>query len=585
MIESISANQQTFQEVSFEPGLNIILAERLDESTQKDTRNGLGKSTLVEIMNFCLGADAPRGKGLCIEPLEDWVFEMVLSVAGNIVKVSREISSPNRIFIEGPTDGWVYKPEFDRKSRQQCLSLEKWRKLLGWAFFGLKDNSLKYSPSYRSLISYFVRHRPSAYNDPFRHYPQQSPWNVQINAGFLIGLNWEYAAKWQDLKDKEKNLKEMRKAFRSGFMDEVWGTMGKMRAELVRLKNRERIEKEALASFNVHPQYESIQSKANDLTAEIHELTNQNISDKRKLDLYQNAVKSEKSPSETEIEKLYESLGVHFSESIRKTLSDARIFHRQIVQNRRAFLENEIIRIERNTKERDEEIRNLTNERAAILQILQTHGALQEMNRMQEMYVETKEKLNRVISRIDSMKEVDSISRDIKTSKSDLMKTAELDYEQRHEILAYAIQFYADNSEALYENPGSLVIDITEAGYKYQVEIERSGSSGVEKMKVFCFDHMILQLAQQRGSGIDFLIHDSILYDGVDSRQKALAIEYAAKISEENGSQYICMLNSDMVPVKDFSHGFDWNSYVRLKLTDKDESGSLLGFRFERPEK
>ena len=46
------------------------------------------------------------------------------------------------------------------------------------------------------------------------------------------------------------------------------------------------------------------------------------------------------------------------------------------------------------------------------------------------------------------------------------------------------------------------------------------------------------------------------------------------------GFQYICTLNTDMVPAGDFSPGFDFDPLVRLRLTDKDPSGSLLGFRY-----
>ena len=42
MIHSVSANQQSFHTVTFTTGLNVILAERSEVSTEKDTRNGLG---------------------------------------------------------------------------------------------------------------------------------------------------------------------------------------------------------------------------------------------------------------------------------------------------------------------------------------------------------------------------------------------------------------------------------------------------------------------------------------------------------------------------------------------------------------
>lgn len=99
-------------------------------------------------------------------------------------------------------------------------------------------------------------------------------------------------------------------------------------------------------------------------------------------------------------------------------------------------------------------------------------------------------------------------------------------------------------------------------------------------MKIFCYDLMLISFARQRGLGIDFLIYDSTIFDGVDTRQQAHALELAATMSAKFGFQYICCLNTDMLPVNDFSEGFDFESLVRLRLTDTDPSGSLLGFRY-----
>ena len=60
----------------------------------------------------------------------------------------------------------------------------------------------------------------------------------------------------------------------------------------------------------------------------------------------------------------------------------------------------------------------------------------------------------------------------------------------------------------------------------------------------------------------------------------AAAIELAREVTEYKGTQYICALNSDMVPYDDFSDGFDFDKHVRCRLTDGDPSGTLLGIVF-----
>ena len=76
MIRAVRCDQPSFRTVDFQPGLNVVLAERTKASTTKDSRNGLGKTTLVEIIHFCLGSNATKGRGLLKEPLSGWTFSL-----------------------------------------------------------------------------------------------------------------------------------------------------------------------------------------------------------------------------------------------------------------------------------------------------------------------------------------------------------------------------------------------------------------------------------------------------------------------------------------------------------------------------
>jgi len=57
-------------------------------------------------------------------------------------------------------------------------------------------------------------------------------------------------------------------------------------------------------------------------------------------------------------------------------------------------------------------------------------------------------------------------------------------------------------------------------------------------------------------------------------------LQLAAKESERLGFQYICTMNSDSIPTKDFNDNFNFNSYVRVTFTDATDDGGLLGIRF-----
>lgn len=587
MIHRIAANKSSFHPVEFTPGLNVVLADRTDTSTQKDTRNGLGKSTLIDIIDFCLGSSVRQRQGLSIEPLQDWEFTLEITLAGNRVKVTRAINNPNRLFIDGTTKGWVEQPDAADLFRGKGFNLNRWRTLLGWALFGLPsfDDTQKYKPSFRSLISYFVRRGVKAYIDPFRHTHRQATWDKQLHAAFLLGLNWENVSKWQELKDQEKSIIAINEAIKSGAIEGTRGSVGELEAECIQLDGQVRRESHALNEFKVHPQYETIQNEANRITKAIHKLTNENIVDQRRLARYKESVEAETRPSSTALDKIYEETGVIFPDSVRRTLNEAKEFHSKIIENRRAFLETEIRRIDREIGFRNDEIKRLTEVRAASLIVLETHGALQEMTKLQERIVIIRGNLEKKRTWIAEIKDRNSRKRNLKIKKAELTRTAEQDHEERRDLWSVSLSLFNENSRALYETPGHLVINIDETGFRYDVEINKSGSDGVEKMKIFCFDLMLLQVISKQNNRLNFLVHDSGLYDGVDSRQRALALERASKIASATNTQYICTLNSDMIPRDDFSDGFDFNEHVRLTLTDKNPSDSLLGFYFERPSK
>ena len=172
----------------------------------------------------------------------------------------------------------------------------------------------------------------------------------------------------------------------------------------------------------------------------------------------------------------------------------------------------------------------------------------------------------------------------IKASKIELETKLQRDYEQNRTEWEKAIVLFNENSQTLYDEPGNLIINTTENGYKFDVEIHKSSSEGVGKMKIFCYDLMLVEIMNQR-RGIDFLFHDSSIFDGVDSRQRALALMHANRKALENNFQYICALNSDMIPNDDFDEGFSIDEFVRLTLKDKKPEDSTLGFHFELAKK
>lgn len=575
MIHKIWANDKRFKPVEFSAGLNVILAERTLESGQKDTRNGAGKTTLLNIVHFCLGADLHR-LSLPKDELQDWDFYISLDLCGAQLTAMRSISNAKIIEIRGDFSNLPIAPEEDSEGTIFYKN-DDWKNLLGKCLFKIQEKALaKYAPSFRSLVSYFTRKGVDAYTDPFKHFRNQKAYDMQINNAYLLGLNWLHASEAQEIRDKESATRALGSAIKAG----IAATQGELEAERVRIERELKRKSDAVKSFNVHPQYKELQEQANQLTGEIHDLTNKSLILERKLERYEETVSEEHVPDSGAVEKLFHEAGIHFADNIKRSLEEAKGFHKAIVQNRKLFLEAEISQLKNELSSNDESIKVACDKRADLLKLLKTHGALEEFSVLQEQVVEKKGELEVVKNKIADIRDMAQHKKDIKASKIELETKLQRDYEQCRTKWENAVSLFNENSEALYDEPGKLIINTTDNGYGFDVEINKSSSEGVGKMKIFCYDLMLVELMRQR-DGIDFLFHDSSIFDGVDSRQRALALMHAHRKGLEYNFQYICALNSDMIPSDDFDEGFTLDKFVRLTLKDQRPEDATLGFHFE----
>lgn len=576
MIRKIYANDPRFKSVEFHPGLNIILAERSEQSGKKDTRNGTGKTTLINVMHFCLGADLNK-LDLPTSEIKQWEFFIELDVCGEVITAKRAIDNQGIIYVFGNFATLPLPPAKDEETGEFFFKLDDWRILLGICLYNLKASYVqKYHPRFRGLISYFIRKGMDAYSSPFLHFRQQHTFDWEISNYFLLGLPWEHAAEAQIIRDKTKNIKKLNDIIKAGLIS----SQGELEAERLRLEKQIEKESTALRSFRVHPQYKEIQEQADTLTKRLHGQNNKLFVLKQKLARYEESITSETPPTNDKIEQLYEEAGVLFPDTIKRTLNEAHDFHKQIVKNRQEFLRVEVIVIKGEITSLENAIQMTTDGRASLMGLLETHGALEEFYGIQKKLLEKKELLEVIKSKLTSLNEVASHKNEVKIAKLELEAKLQRDYQETRSCWEKAVEVFSENSLALYDTPGDLIIEPSENGYKLDVEIKRGGSEGVSKMKIFCYDMMLLELFSERKC-IDFLVHDSTIFDGVDSRQRAKALNYACERASEKGIQYICAINSDMIPYDDLQESFDIEKYIAIKLGDDSPSSSLMGFHFE----
>lgn len=563
----LSANKSSFKTIQFRKGFNIIIADRDQDSGDKHSTNGLGKTLLLEIINYCLGGSP--SETLKKEEIRDWIFSLTIEIDGEEVVLKRVVKDRKK-YVEALGIEDINVDEV-------CLTLGE--KLFGLSVREVKDKSNH--PTYRTLASYFMRTYDGAFSNPFLCFAGQNALSRNNNAAFLIGLNWRLSVKFSQLKSEFNKLDNANKAIETGAFDAFGGTVGDLNSEKIDVESQLAEKMKRLENFQVHEDYRDIQAKADTLTKEIHDIINEITINSQIVERYKDSLKNENG-DDIKIEQIYEAAGAVFEKSSLRTLDDVIDFHRDVVLNRRNYLESEIELYITKNRTLDSKMEKLSNERAGYLNILKTHGALDEYTKLQDEVNKGKAKMADIESRIARLTEIKSRIDSIRIDISSIISKMRQEYSGDQPLISTAVGLFNSNSRFLYEQPGTLSIDVDKEGYKFKIDIKKAGSDGVSSMKVFCYDLMLAEYWSTIRHREFPLFHDSKIFADVDPRQVAKALEISSNKAESLDFQYICSMNSGYIPYDYLTKEFTDNlsKYTIARFNDKDERGTLLGVTF-----
>lgn len=335
MIHRIFSSLSTFKELEFHAGLNILIAKKESGSTDKQTRNRAGKTSLIEIIHFLSGANVLKDSIFRSESLKDESFGITFDLNGEKVTAIRSDKEKSKLHVQGSSF---------LTGRNQLTNSE-WITLLGERMFRLQDiaDNTGRRPTFRTLFPYFVRRQNSnAFTTPEKQAVMQQPADIQIALLYLFNLDWQIASDWQKVRDREKNLKELKKVAESGALDKLIGKASDLRTSLTVAEARLKEMKERLAEFHVLPRYRELEKEADQLTRQINELVNSNVIDTGTIRDLETAMQSEAPPALDELESIYAEAGVSLPGLAVRRYDEVRAFHESVIRNRRDYLAGEL---------------------------------------------------------------------------------------------------------------------------------------------------------------------------------------------------------------------------------------------------
>jgi len=591
MICEITSSLQTFKTIRFHCGLNILLADSLQPENAGATRNSSGKTSLIEIVHFLLGANIEEDSIFKLAELAGVTFFGTFFLRGELWRIARETVNASRIVVlEGNLERYGIKLKTDRKTEAQYLPLTTWKDLLGHCYFGLPfptSGSLfeeSYAPSFRSLIGFFARRElEGGFEHASQFYSAQQDLEAALSLSFLLGLDWQLPQAFLTLRERRRNLDRLEKATKNELFAAVLGRAAELRPQLISARRRAEKLREEVANFRVLAAYEELSSRASRAKSELQRLSRRFTVLQETIEGLRSALEGEKPPAKSEIETMFAAVGVQLPSVSMRRFDEVAKFHESVVANRRTYLAREVDRVGAELDKTRTAMEAMGAERAGVLRALDGAGALEDFKELQRQHAEAESRAAMLQEQLRIAEQIETEKTQIEIDILQLQQRLQQDLHDRHEILEEAQRLLLEFSSQLYnDRDASLQVEATRNGPSIQLHIPGDRGGGVHSVEIFLLDLVLFQLCSARLGTGRFLIHDSHLFDGVDERQVARCLLLGRDASWTFHGQYIVTMNSDVFSKLPESLWPEKDRYVVATRITDEPTGGLFGLRFSQ---
>jgi uncharacterized protein YydD (DUF2326 family) len=549
-----------FDPIKFTSGINFIYAKKDSSSDAKNSLNGVGKSMILNLIDFCLLSGETEHIKSAKEnnDLSGQYAVLEFKIGDDTFIIKRPFDTPNKAIFFGKK-GEELK-EYGNTTKNKHLS-----KILCDLCFKNDDYQGKYSDLWlRRILPFFIKSQSSKtkvnFQDPVLYMSNAKDYELIIYHLFLMGINNALFYKNFDivveLKKKSDALKEINALVTESYQIDPQTA----ESELVKLRSEIQNYEEQIAKFKLEGTYEGAENESNEITEKIKELWYQNHRDKRKIEAYEESFALDDDVNAQRVARMYKDLNELLAENIKKTLNEALSFRKNLSESRKNFLQDEISSLQKQIEERSQKIENLEGERSKLFRFLEEKEAIKDLS---EAFLSISKKKTRLGDLEGKLR----IYRDLKEKYAELSlqdKTVSTEIEKMMRSIDAPLSdfrniFFEVHDSIYKENRtrSNFIFD-TNTRKKSKVDVNvtlpSSLSYGKNKGRTLIYDLAILFSLMKRGfASPRFLIHDGI-FDGIDKAHFVSLHNFLKEKSAAFDFQYIVTINQEGT-IKDFDFG------------------------------
>lgn len=573
--------------IEFKPGVNFIFAKKIKSDNPKNSLNWLGKSLLLNFIDFCLLSSESKHIKSAKEnnDIKDYtvVLEFTIDDVGYIIK--RSLEKPNEDILFGKI--WQELGVFSNKKWDKRLSLLL-NNLIFWR--NPEYNGKIYDTWFRSLMSFFVKNQTSKskvnFSDPINYITGVSEADMIPYHLFFMNVKNTIFYKLNILNIEIKNKKSAIGEIENFIQDSYkLKDIKQAENELDRLTSIVKRDEKNIETFQLAWQYSDAERTGNQLTSEIKDLKYASFIDSKQIQEYKESFEEVDTVNTAKICKIYSELNEVFGLSVKKSLDDAILFRKSIAVSRKEYLEWAIKELEMKIQIRDTEISKLESERIKIFMFLWAKNAIDDLSQAYLDINKRQEKIGDLRWKLQLYKDL-SLELSERESERQIMYTETLRFlQENQDRISELRNIFFEIHNAIYpENKDNKWVwfGITSNSRKplkigVDINMPKDLAHWKNKAKSLIYDLMILFHAIRTWYKLPrFLIHDWI-FDGVDKSHFIALYEYLeSQLNLGYKFQYIITLNEE------WELKWHFGNFDKV-TTEKVEQESIITLDFEHP--
>lgn len=541
---TIATPNSVIRTLHFHKGLNLIVDKTPSTAVIGNfSGNNVGKTTVLRLIDFCLGADASI---LYKDPenRKEVNFDVKKFLQDNHVFIVLELVDS----LDSPQRTVTIKRNFlQRKERIYEIdgkTIENKKEEINIALRNaIFPNSTVLKPTFRQIISHNIRYEEGRLSNTLKTLGSYAT-DEEYEALYLYLLG----CKNDNGEEKEELSKKLNREVTYKHRLEKEGTKGFYEAALNVIEDDIQQLEQRKDSLNINPDLERDIQSLNEIKVELNRLVGEIASLNVRRDIIEEARKDMENrhfdEDLSELETIYQQAKA-FVPSIQKSFEELVAYHNQMLENRTKFMVAELPVLNEKIEGLEKDIALLHEKENGLqskITASDTFTDLEEIISQLNSLYQRKGKYEASIESIGNVdKSIAEIRRQLQSIDNDLFSD---DFQQIvNSQLAKFNKIFAKYSSLLYKEQYAIKSDVSESKgkqvYKF-APIDINFSTGKKMGEISCFDLAYTKFAdEEQIPCLHFLLNDK--KELVHGNQ----LNEIAKIAQDEGIQFVASILED----------------------------------------